>query len=81
MVIYAIVNSEGYISGFVNGQMAPHIIEQFAAVPAPDPDIVLELGKVWRRMEQSWVQVPDPRGVNSHDLANSLQAKSYRQGG
>lgn len=58
--IYAIVNSEGFISAFVNAQMLPEIVDQPNAVPAPHEDVPLEIGKAWRRVADAWIQVPDP---------------------
>ena len=58
--IYAVVNRDGYITALVNAQLLPGIVDQVNAVPAPDLNLGLEAGMVWRRVENDWAQVPDP---------------------
>ena len=58
--IYAVVNSDGYVTALVNALLLPEIGDQANAVPAPLPDPFPEQGKVWRWAAGQWAQVPDP---------------------
>ena len=59
--IYAVMNSDGYVTALVNALLLPEIVIQANVVPAPTPDPFPEDGKVWRRLGGEWVQEPDPR--------------------
>ena len=61
--IYAVVNGDGYITALVNSQLLPEIVNQANAVPAPDLNLPLKVGTVWRRVQGKWSQVPDPHGA------------------
>ncbi|WP_315128124.1 hypothetical protein [Comamonas antarctica] len=61
--IYAVVNSDGYITALVNAQLLPEIEKQANAVPAPDLNLPLVVGSVWRTVKGDWVQVPDPHAA------------------
>ncbi len=62
--IYAVVNSDGYVTALVNALLLPEIVNQANAVPAPLPAPLPapfpEQWNVWRWVAGEWVQVPDP---------------------
>ena len=59
--IYAVVNSDGYVTALVNALLLPEIVDQANAVPAPSPNPFPDEGMVWRWTAGEWAQVPDPQ--------------------